>query len=199
MKMNDLIVWIILWFLVWGSFNIYFRWKSEELKSKKFIPRGLFFLISFLIVYYVYHPLITTYLSRMLVGLLITNLIGLFLTFDKSYYKSFVKDRFFILFQTFNILFQQTSILVAMLLLKNFIGAEYKDVVFGIFFMGIHFPLAFLPWAKLKYYILASCFFGGWLFSYLNFSYTNGIVFSFLIHYLLYVLEIYYLKDEEKI
>lgn len=186
-----------------GGLNIYFRWKWEILKSKKFIPRGLFFLISFLLIYYVFyyvfHSLLVNYLYKILIGLSITNAIGLFLTFDKNYYKDFVKDRFFILFQTFNILFQQSSILVAMLLLKKILGSGYSDMHFGLFFMGIHFPLAFLPWAKLKYWILASCFFGGWLFSYLNFNFYYGIVYSFLIHYFLYVLEIYFLKDEEKI
>jgi hypothetical protein len=86
-----------------------------------------------------------------------------------------------------------------MVLLKKFLGNQYSDVIFGLFFVGIHFPLAFLPWAKLKYWILASCFFGGWLFSYLNFNFYYGIVYSFLIHYLLYIFEMYFLKDEEKI
>lgn len=197
--MKDLIVWIGIWFLVWGSFNIYFRWKWEYLNSKKFVPRGLFFLISFLIMYYFFYPIAVPYLYKMLLGLLITNIIGLFLCFNKNYYKNIIKDRFFILFQTFNILFQQVSILIAMLLLKKFFGNQYTDLHFGLFFVGIHFPLVFLPWAKLKYWILASCFFGGWLFSYFNFNFYYGIVFSFLIHYFLYIIEMYSLKDEEKI
>lgn len=197
--MKDLIVWIGLWFFVWGILNIYFRWKWEKYNSKKFVLRGLFFLISFFAVYYVFHFITIIYIYKIMTGLVIANFIGLFLSFDKDYYRNFTKDRFFILFQTFNILFQQASILIAMVLLKRFLGNQYSDIIFGLFFIGIHFPLAFLPWVKLKYWILASCFFGGWLFSYLNFNFHYGIVYSFLIHYLLYVLEIYFLKDEEKI
>lgn len=197
--MKDLIVWTGLWFFVWGILNIYFRWKWEKYKSKKFVPRGLFFLISFFIAYYAFHSITIIYIYKILTGLVIANFVGLFLSFDKKYYKNFTKDRFFILFQTFNILYQQISILIAMILLKKYLGNQYSDIIFGLFFVGIHFPLAFLPWAKLKYLILASCFFGGWLFSYLNFNFYYGIVYSFLIHYFLYILEMYFLKDEEKI
>jgi len=197
--MKDFILWSIIWFGIWGILNIYFKWKWEKLKSNKYIPRGLFFLLSYAITYYFFSNRLYVFSGYLLFSLLITNIIGIFLSFNKNYFSSFFKDRFFILFQTFNILFQQASILVLMLLLKDYLGKSYKDIYFGIIFFAIHTPLLLLPWAKLKYYLLIGCFFGGWLFSFLNFNFQYGIVYSFLIHYFVYVWEMYYLKDESKI
>ncbi len=197
--MKDLIIWIILWFLVWGIFNVKIRWSIEKYKSKKFVWWGLYFAISFIITYFWFNILAKTYINQLIMGFIITNSLGMLLSFDRKYYESFRKDRFFILFMSFNILYQQTAILIVMLLLKNLIGNAYSNLIFGLFFIGIHFPLAFLPWSKLKYWILGGCFFGGWLFSYLNLNFYYGVVFSFLIHYLFYAWQIHYLKDEEKI
>lgn len=197
--MKELVIWSALWFGVWLVLNIYFRWKWEKLNSNKFVPRGLFFLTAFVIMFYVFQNLIEPFLKPLLIGFVISNVIGLIMTLKPKLHKRFSKDRFFLLFQSFNILFQQTSILVAILIFSNMFKTEYKSIYFGVFFIAIHFPLIFLPWAKLKYWILASCFFGGWIFSFLNLNYTNGLIVSFLIHYLLYVFEIFYLKDERKI
>jgi hypothetical protein len=97
--MSSIVVWIILWFFVWGILNIYFRWKWEKYQSKKYVPRGLFFLISFLITYYLFNSIVSVYIDRLLIGLLITNLVGLSLSFNKSYYRNFIKDRFLYFFK----------------------------------------------------------------------------------------------------
>ncbi len=197
--MKEIIIWFVIWFFVWGILNIYFKWKWEALKSKKYVPRGLFFLFSFAVTYYVFYQRLFIFSGQLLFSLVLTNFVGIILSINKKYYSKFFKDRFFILFQSFNILFQQSSILVLMLLLKEFLGNTYNDIYFGMIFFVIHTPLLLLKWVKLKYYLLMSCFIGGWLFSYFNFSYQYGLIISFLIHYLVYVWEMYYLKDEAKI
>jgi hypothetical protein len=197
--MKDLIVWIGLWFFVWGIFNAYLRWKWDAYKTKKYLPRGLFFLLAFLAIYYQFHLIISEYMVRLVLSFLLLNTIGLLLSLNRKYYQKFSKDRFYILFQSFNIFYQQTSILIAILLLKKFVGDSFSDIHFGLFFLIIHSPLAFFPWIKLKYWVLTGCFLGGYLFSYLNLSFYYGIIISSLIHYVFYAWEIYYLKDEEKI
>jgi hypothetical protein len=197
--MKDLAIWIGIWFFIWTIFNVFFRWKTERYKSKKFMPRGLYFLGAFFVVYLLYKNLLGTYLNQIFIAFLISNFLGLSLSLNRGYYKKFSKDRFFILFQSFNILFQQSAIVTGIILLQKMMGANYKDLHFGIFFFTIHLLLVFLPWVKLKYYLVAGCFLGGWLFSYLINNFSYGLVASFTIHYFIYIWEIYYLKDEEKI
>lgn len=197
--MKEIILWSIVWFTAWAILNVYFRWSWEKLKSKKYIPRGLYFLICYFAMFILFKELVRPYLIPLTIGFLVSNFSGLFFGFDRKFYFKFSKDRYYLLFHSFNILFQQISILIAILIVKKLIGINYRDIHFGLFFVSIHFPLAFLPWAKLKYYLLAGCFIGGWLFSYLNLNFQYGITLSFLIHYFVYVWQIHYLKDEEKI
>ncbi|MFZ3301548.1 MAG: hypothetical protein WA152_02435 [Microgenomates group bacterium] len=197
--MKDIIIWVGLWYLVWGIYNVYFRWSWEKLKSKKYIPRGLYFLFSFFIIFIVFKDILFFYSDSLVLSLLATNLIGLILNYDRKYYKKFNKDRLFILFQSFNILYQQASIVVAIYLIKSLLANGYSDLYFGLFFGIIHLPLLFMPWIKLKYILVAGCFVIGTVFSYLILNYKFGLPTAFIIHYLYYAWEIYYLKDEEKI
>jgi hypothetical protein len=197
--MKEILIWVAVWYLIWGIYNAYLRWVWEGLRDLKYVPRGIYFFIAFIVIFVIYYNNLYVYSGLLFISLILTNVLGLLLSTTKVYYDNFKKDRFFILFQSFNILYQQTSLIALMLILKKYLGENYKDIYFGVTFFLIHTPLLFLPWAKLKYYIVIGCFFGGWLFSYLNFNYVYGLIYSFLIHYLVYVWEMYYLKDEEKI
>lgn len=197
--MKDLIIWVIVWYLVWGIYNIYFRWSWEKFSSDKYLPRGLYFLLSFLIVFYVYKDIVLFHLLPLIVAFIVLNLIGLLLSFNKNYYKKFNKDRFFILFQSFNILYQQTSVVIALFLLKRLLVNNYSDLYFGLFFGTVHLPLLLLPWIKIKYPIVFGCFIIGYIFSFLIQNFNYGIILSSLLHYLFYAWQIHYLKDEEKI
>ncbi len=196
--MKDIIVWVTIWYLIWGFYNIKLRWSLEKFKKDKYIPRGLYFLTSFIVIYYIYKNFISEHILQLIYIFVVTNIIGLILTFNKNYSSKFKKDKLFTLFQSFNILYQQASILALIILIRNFYP-NYNDLYLGIFFGVIHLPLIFLPWAKLKYIIVLGCFVIGTLFSYLITNYKFGLSISFLIHYIYYAWEIYYLKDEEKI
>ncbi len=197
--MKEIITWIIIWFFAWGVFNINLRWNWEKLGSKRYIPRGMYFIFFCVSIYFYYKNILSPYIPALSLGFVISTFIGLVLGFNKNFYNSFSRDRYFLLVQPLNILYQQASAIVLMLLFKKYLGQQYSDIYFGTLFVAIHFPLAFLPWSKLKYYLLAGCFFGGWLFSYLNFNFEYGVTLSFLTHYAIYVWQIYYLKDERKI
>lgn len=197
--MKDLIIWIVIWYIVWGTYNIYFRWSWEKFKVNKYIPRGLYFLLAFLIVFFIFKDITIFYTKGLLLSFLLLNIIGLILSFNKNYYKKFNKDRLFVLFQSFNILYQQTSVVVALFLIKRLLVNDYSDLYFGLFFGAVHLPLIFLPWIKIKYPVVFGCFIVGYIFSYLIQNYSYGITISSLLHYLFYVWQIHYLKDEEKI
>lgn len=196
--MKDLAIWVAIWYLVWGFYNVNLRWSLEKFKRNKYIPRGLYFLASFIVIYFTYKNAVSQYIFQLIYVFIISNIIGLILTFNKKYNSKFKKDKLFTLFQSFNILYQQASILALIMILRNYYPS-YSDLYFGIFFGAIHAPLIFLPWVKLKYIIVLGCFVIGTLFSYLILNYKFGLSAAFLIHYAYYAWEIYYLKDEEKI
>lgn len=196
--MKDILYWILIWYLVWGIYNFYFRWAWEKFKSKKFIPRGLFFLASFFIVYYFFKNLLNPFMLHLTISFIVMNLIGLTLSLNKTYYHNFSKDRLFILFQSFNIIYQQASVVVGLVLIKSLV-TSYSDIYFGIFFGIVHLPLLFFKWVRLKYQVLVACFVIGCVFSFLINNFQYGVLISSLLHYLFYAWQIHYLKDEEKI
>lgn len=197
--MKEIEIWILVWFLIWGIFNGFFKWFSDRFSYKKFIPRGFFFLISFVVIYFKYESKLLPHITDLVIGFVAANIIGSILSVNKNFYKEFVKDRFFILFQSFNILFQQAMILVAFGILRNYLGHLYSHYFFGLFFLIIHLPIIFFRKMKLRYLILLYCLLGGITFSYLYTNYAMGIVYSFLIHFSLYIWMIYYVEDEKKL
>ena len=197
--MKEVYLWFIIWFSVWGLFNIKVRWILEKFHSRKYTGRGLFFLFAFIITSFYFDTHVTKYLPQLLVGTLLANILGIFFAFFKNYYKKFAKDRFFLLFQTFNILFQQTMVVIAISILKIIFGQEYKDYYFGIWFFMAHLPVLFVPWAKLRYQYVIYALIGGIVFSYLINNISNGLIITFLTHFCIYIWVISYLKDEEKI
>ena len=197
--MRDLIIWVITWYLIWGSFNYKVRWSLEQFRGKKYIGRGLFFLLSFVFVYFTFNKYTNSFAVQLVLATILANVVGLYLGFTKSFYNKFKKDRYFLAFQSFNVLFQQTMVVVAISMLQSFFGQDYKDYCFGIMFFVVHLPILFLPWAKLKGLYAIYSLFGGFIFSYLINNYQLGLVITFTLHYAMYVWSIYYIKDEEKI
>lgn len=196
--MEEVAIWILIWFLVFGVWNGFFKWFLERLSYKKFIPRGLYFLLSFAIVYYKYENLIILHLSQLIIGFLIANFVGTLLSLNRNFYREFVKSRFFILFQSFNILFQQAMIISSIVILKNYLGIQYSHYFYGLFFTIVHLPILFFRKFKLRYLILIYCIFGGFMFSYLILNHPLGIILSFLLHFSLYIWMIYFLEDDRK-
>jgi len=197
--MKDLIVWITIWYFVWGTFNIKLRWSLEQFKSKKYVGRGLFFLFAFLIIYFLYNRFLITYSAQLLISVIIANMIGVYLGFKNSFFKKFTKDRYFLLFQTFNILFQQSMVIASIYLIKNIFGDNYTHFHYGLWFFLVHLPVLFLPCARLRILYLIYSLFGGVIFSYTIANYQYGLIINFLFHYCVYIWTIYYIKDEEKI
>lgn len=196
--MSALIIWVVIWWIVWISWNL-IRKFLEQLQSKKYIYWGLFFLPFSILIYLYYQQYLHSYLYQLLIATVSVNFLGMFLGTDKVFYTSIRKDRFFLLFQTFCILFQQIMVVSGILLLKLYFGDEYQDYYFGIWFFVMHSPIVFAKWAKLRYLYLTLSLLGGIAFSYLINNVKYGLILSFLLHYLLYVWTIYYLKDERKI
>jgi hypothetical protein len=195
----DLTFWFLIWFAIWGVFNLFVRWPLEKFKSFKFAYRGVFFLLLFALIQFVFEGYLKPFHFQILISVLLVNAFGILVGFEKIFYKNFKKDRFFLLFQTFNILLQQAMVVVALGIITDTYGESYRDLRLGLIFLVAHFPIVLLPWAKMKYYLFASTFFAGMLFSYLIRTNTFGLVISFTIHFCLYIYLINKLKDERKI
>src|SRR3989344_1368461 len=151
--MKDLAIWIAIWIGVWGFYNLSLRWFTEIYGYRKFVPRGLFFLISFLVTYFIFQQRLTQYLPQLIVAFAISNYVGLIISINEKLHKQFTKDRFFMLFQTFDILFQQTSILILIQILDSNIKQGYADIYLGMFFFVIHSPILLFRWVKYRFLI----------------------------------------------
>lgn len=192
-------MWTILWIVVWSVFNLKIRWFLDKFNDERYIGRGVFFLISFFLTYILYSNLITSYIPQLLLAVILVNFIGVVLSLTPKFYAKFKKDRFFILFQTFNVLFQQTMVLVSILLLKNHLGYNYNNFYYGIWFFVMHIPILFAKWSRLRYLFLIYSLFGGLIFSFLFNSLSFGIIICFLIHFIVYIWSIYYIKTDKQI
>lgn len=197
--MKDLVIWIVIWYSVWGTFNAKLRWSLEQFKSRKYIGRGLFFLFSFLGIYFLYNNILVHNSTQLLVAVVTANIIGLYFGFNQKFFKKFSKDRYFLLFQTFNILFQQAMVIVSMNIIQRLFGSSYTHYHYGTWFFLVHLPVLLLPWAKLRVLYTLYSLFAGTIFSYTISNFQYGLVVNFLFHYCVYIWTIYYIKDEEKI
>jgi hypothetical protein len=197
--MKDLIVWMIIWYGTWIFFNTFLRWWTEKFKSKKFVPRSIFFSIITFALFIIYYPYLNKYLPQLIIGSVLSFLIGHLLHHIKIYYKGFKKDRLFIENQAFNVLFQQTMVVLGIQFLLKYLGGNYSDYHFGILFLIGHSLIIFASWSTLRYLVFPITFIGGLLFSYLAQNFEYGVVFNLLIHQFIYIIWLYNIKDEEKI
>ncbi|HET7099464.1 MAG TPA: hypothetical protein VFI61_04510 [Patescibacteria group bacterium] len=191
--------WFLIWFASWSLFTFKVRWLFKQSPSKAYVIRGGYFISLFVFIYVYYYQLISPFTSQLIGATIISILIGLWIRFNRTLYINVKKDKDFFAWQAFNVLFQQAMILIGILMLRIIFKENYQNYHFGIIFFLGHLPILFLPWAKLKTIYIFYSLFAGIIFSYLINNYHYGLVISFVLHYLAYVLLIYYVKDEEKI
>ena len=117
----------------------------------------------------------------------------------KPYKDNIKSGRYYLLIHPFNILFQQLMVYLGINLLAKLLGGSYRDYFFGVVFMSIHLPVIFIKWAKFKYFYLLGAFAGGIFMSHLIRNYTVGIFLSYLIHYAVYIMIVYLLRDQNRV
>ncbi len=126
--MKDIIIWVCIWYTIWGLSNILLKGGWVKNKQNNSLFKGLFFIFAFLFIFYFFKDNLIFHLEKLVASFIIINIIGLVLSFNKKYFKNFDKDRLFILFQSFNILYQQSSVVVVFFLIKQLIGNSYIDL-----------------------------------------------------------------------
>lgn len=189
--MKELIIWFTVWTSIWVIFNTIVRWPLEKLEDNKYFGRKIFFLLATTLVYLNISQFLRIQAVRQLVtAFLLTSVIGIILAYTKRFYQGFNKDRFFMFSQSSNILFQQIMILW---------GISISGKYFGLLFLFAHTPILLAKWDTHRYLALGLSFIGGTFFSYLYQNFTYGTLMNFAIHYIIYIIWIYKVKDEEKI
>ena len=199
--MGYFLLWILTWSVIWLVFNVYFKWRFYKLKTLGYIEFAIFFSINFAIIFLLFNKFLVGSIYQLLLGLIITNVIGIVFGSVVPLYKKIKRGRYFLVFHSFDILMQQSMIVAGVLILKNSLGQNYSDFFFGGLFLLAHFPIIFLKWLKpeVRYLYLILTFLGGALFSHLIVNTTLGVTISFLAHFLIYVVLIEFIKDERKI
>jgi len=138
-------------------------------------------------------------LQNLIIGTLCSVGIGLILSQTPTFYKRIRVGRYYPIFLPFNILFQQLFVVAGIYILQMMFMGRYYDFYFGILFTLVHLPVIFLKWARLRYLYLVFTLFCGTLFSFLIRNYEFGSLVSFMVHFIVYIPLIYYLRDERKI
>lgn len=196
--MRPVLQWLIIWYSIWILFNLGFRWRIDKFKNK-FVFRGLFFLSGTIAVYLIYLINTRNYLGQLFLGFSIIYLVGKIFGNLKIYYSGFPKDRRFLEFQSFNVIFQQTITLSGIMLLQEYFGESFSHLHSGILYLCAHGLIIFAGWSTFRFFVLPLSFIGGAIFSYLALNFTYGVTINILLHQLVYVVWLYIVKDERKI
>lgn len=197
--MKEIFFAIFLWFLTWGFFNVYYKWRFISKSYFGYLTTSGYFLISFFVTLLIYKNILQFQLFNLIISFVLCSLIG-FAFLKSNYLKNMINNgKGFLLFHVFNILYQQAMVVVFISLMKNYYTNDYKDYYFGILFMLLHIPVIFLKWAKLRYLYLLLTLISGFIFSYLINTNSFGSGLSYLIHYVAYIFIILILKDKNKI
>lgn len=197
--MPNILILIILWAIIWLSFNAFFKWKIEKTHRTKYFWTSIFFLTLTAIVIFAYLEIFTVWGWPLIGTYLFATFVGFFFSEFYPFYKHIKNGRYYLASLPSNILMQQSMVLIAWIMLNRLFFNSYQHYYLGILFMILHMPIIFLKWAKLRYLYLVLTLLAGTVFSYLYASFDKaGLVISFLIHYGVYILSFYYLKDERK-
>lgn len=197
--MDNLIILVAVWFISWGIFAFKIRWLFNDYPNIKFAIRGLYFVLIFIFIYVYFYQFVNTYSLQLITATIISICVSLLIRYNKPFFIKGEKNKNFYFWQTFNVLFQQTMVLISILLLKTKYGEDYNDYYFGIIFLLGHLPVLLISWANLKSFYIFYSLFAGIIFSFLINNFRYGLVISFMLHYLAYILLVYRVKDEEKI
>jgi hypothetical protein len=182
--------WFLTWFMVWGAYNVYFKWKIDVIKNEKHLFTSAYFLISSLVAYSLFaKSLLFSY--PLIVAFLISLFVGTFFSHFYPFIRHIKNGKYFLISLSFSILFQHIMINV---------GVNIEPKYFGFIFMAGHLPVIFLKWARYRYLYLVLTYFGGTDFSYLITKYSDtGVITSYMLHYLFYIPIFYYVQDERKV
>lgn len=197
--MKEIVYLVLLWFITWGFFNIYYKWKIITKSLFGYVSTSAYFLINFLIIFVIYKKSLLPFTLDLVVALLIATTIA-FLLLSTSFFRSKIENgKYFLIFHVFNILYQQGMVVLLINQLSRYFGSNYKDYYFAVTFMLLHTPVVFLRWAKLRYYYLLLTYISGYLFSFFINNIQFGAGLSYLAHYIAYIFIILILKDKNKI
>jgi len=196
----QLITWLVFYAVIWILFNGYFKWKIFKTGKNETLFFILFFLISAIIFDIFFYKYLSVSILTLVFALIVSTLIGLFLSNYPPFYKHIKNGRFFLVWMPSDVFFQQGMVVAAIILLRQYFGSGYLDLYFGLFFALIHTPILFFKWAKLRYFIVLFSFVLGLIFSYLIRSYGGiGVFSAFLLHFCIYIAIFYHLRDERSV
>lgn len=195
----EIIEWFIVWFLFWGSFNSFFKWRIQKTGRKRYFFTTFCFLLGTFVIHIVFHRYLADSISSLVLAYLVALATGFFFSNYFPFYKCIKNGRYYLSSLPSNILLQQSMVVLAIRVLSQYLGANYIDLYLGIIFFLVHLPVIFFKWVKLRYLYLIFTLIGGITFSYLIRNYGNlGVFLSFLIHFGTYIPIFYHLKDERK-
>jgi hypothetical protein len=201
-----LIAWFILWFSCWGLFNSTLAQKGINHQDKFYFSIVFFLFLTLIPLFFIKHFFLVN-LSLISFQTIFIPLFFIFISFPIYFFINFhfsqkILNYRYLLSKPFDILFQQLMILLLIFLLQKYISSPFSLVVlFGLIFGLIHSPILIFKKNKWGKILFTSSFLAGLIFPLIIISFPAGLLYSFSIHWLFYLIigTIYNLKTAKVI
>lgn len=197
--MPQILKWVIVWFIIWCSYNRVF--KEKKITNRGQLIISLFFLTSFILtaILFKLSSILLILLSIPLI-VAITISIIVFVSQNKGLLHLKHKPTLYLFATSFNVLYQQTMIFILVDLISNFISNNLYTVLFlGFFFGLVHSPVLLMKEIKIRKEVFTLSIFAGAVFAFIMLNFKFGIIYSFILHFSFYIYKSFTLKDEATI
>ncbi len=210
--LGNILAWLLLWFGGWYGWVKMLKRGMNYITSYRITT--LYFIFLSFISWRLYHGHLSAFFSSLPAKVMpIYFLIFFFVLLVSIYFfshrifdKTLLASQFnrkifaatmdyrFLFAKSFDILFQQISFLILVLLLKDVVVGTGTIVIFsGLIFGIVHLPLLILRHHVLVPYFVIASFFAGIIFSFLIVTLPYGFIYAYCLHWSFYIgVGIYY-------
>jgi len=204
--LDGISIWFFMWLLFWGGYYFVLAKREINYIQNYIITSGYFLLASCIIVFIFqdyFIPIVRDFslLPFTVLGAVFLLHIGIYYFFSKYFNvpKNIIKrypevqlltmDYRYIVSRSFNILFQQTLIvLLAWILVVGGLDTNGIVLMFVILFIFAHVPLIDIIGMRVGSYFILACILAAWVFPLLVVRVNYGFVYSFALHQLFYII-----------
>lgn len=194
-------VWILCWVIIKGTFYAFSNRGFLYIKQYKLIT--IYFIFSSIIVYLLFQKDITFFVSD--ISIQESFVLAVFFVIISSMYLLspllFTKKQLdsnalaltkmdirYLFAKSFEIVFQQLLIIALVSILKHAnIETLFIYITFSLLFGSLHLPLMKIRGKRFGMYFSIAAFISGFLFPYFIIRFSNGYVYSYMLHWGFYL------------
>lgn len=204
--LKNLLVLTLFWVLVWGVFAFVLRSSNIDYVNN-FIFTSVYFGLGIVILYRLFRVKIKKHVTHFsfndiaIISLVYVAAAAIFLLLKNAAdpvlmdEAKTVMDPIFwlddrmLISKTFEIMFQQAFFIVSIeFIFKNRLSRYLDIFLFGLYSLTIHLPVFIFLSFNYALFLALAAFFSGIIFAYLITQYERGFLWSYLAHFIFYVI-----------